>query len=199
MSKKIIGVLGFIGSGKGTIGNYLVSDYNFVSVSFAAALKDTLSAIFKWPRDMLEGDTAESRIWRETEDIWWSKKLGTTVTPRWAMQQIGTDLFRHKFHNDIWSLSLERLLHNCHSDVVVTDVRFPNELEMVKNLNGQLWWVKREIPNWYDIAQENPQLMPSLHPLVHVSEYIWINSGPFIELDNTSTLDNLKLQIDRLL
>ena len=68
---KIIGVVGFMNSGKGTVGDIL-NEYGYVSESFARPLKDAVSNIFGWPRSLLEGDTGFSRKWREEKDIWWS-------------------------------------------------------------------------------------------------------------------------------
>ena len=58
----IIGLCGAQGSGKDTVANILVSKYGFVRISFATALKDVVAILFSWPREMLEGDTPESRI-----------------------------------------------------------------------------------------------------------------------------------------
>ena len=133
----IIGLLGFIGSGKGTVANILQQEYNFKPDSFASSLKDACAAIFDWPRDLLEGDTVESRAWREVTDDWWAQKLGIPdFTPRLALQLIGTDSLRNYFHQDIWFLTLQnRLRKNPDANVVISDVRFPNEVKMVKEIN----------------------------------------------------------------
>lgn len=59
----IIGVCGLIGSGKDTIADYLVNIHEFRRDSFAATLKDVVSAVFGWDRDMLEGRTRSSMEW----------------------------------------------------------------------------------------------------------------------------------------
>lgn len=71
----IIGLVGLIGSGKGTVANMFV-ERGCVEDSFAAPLKDLSASIFGWPRDMMEGDTIESRDFRETADLYWGRKLG---------------------------------------------------------------------------------------------------------------------------
>src|SRR6056300_1741255 len=98
----IIGLIGSIGSGKDTVANMLLEG-NAVKESFAAPLKDLLSTVFGWERHLLEGDTAESREFRETPDMFWSRKTGIpNFTPRLALQLVGTDVMREHFHKDVW-------------------------------------------------------------------------------------------------
>lgn len=56
----IIGITGLIGSGKDTIADYLITSHSFKRLSFASSLKDAVSAVFGWNRDMLEGTTTAS-------------------------------------------------------------------------------------------------------------------------------------------
>ena len=56
----IIGLVGWIGSGKNTVADILATQHEYKRDSFAAPLKDAVSNIFNWPRDILEGDTAVS-------------------------------------------------------------------------------------------------------------------------------------------
>ena len=78
----IIGLCGLIGSGKGTVADILVDEHNFEKISFADKLKDAVSVLFDWDRAMLEGETSESRVWREQEDSFWTKETGRKITPR---------------------------------------------------------------------------------------------------------------------
>ena len=71
----IIGVCGFIGSGKDTIADYLVNFHGFRRESFASTLKDAVSQVFGWDRTMLEGRTKQAREWREQVDPWWAERL----------------------------------------------------------------------------------------------------------------------------
>ena len=93
----IIGICGLIGSGKDTIADHLVKDHNFVKISFADKLKDTVATLFEWDRDLLDGKTEQSRLWREQEDHFWSKELKKKVTPRYVLQVFGTECMRDGF------------------------------------------------------------------------------------------------------
>jgi hypothetical protein len=126
----IIGVCGFIGSGKDTIADYLVNIHGFRRESFANSLKDSVAAVFGWDRVMLEGRTRQAREWREQRDEWWSQRLDMpNLTPRWVLQHWGTEVCRMGFHDDIWIASLENKLRTVQDEVVISDCRFPTKLQ----------------------------------------------------------------------
>lgn len=206
----IIGTCGFIGSGKGTFGEYLVNHHEWQSISFAKSLKDMVSVVFHWPRELLEGATKESREWRETADPWWTKKLGKIITPRWVLQNIGTDVMRNHFADDIWVLSLEKVLSDINENVIVTDVRFPNEIHTIRSMKGgQTVWIRRgELPEWYDLAHaansdtflHAPECYDEMVKLgIHRSEWAWVGQTMDHIIHNDGTLDEFHIEIDRLL
>lgn len=183
-------VCGFQGSGKDTLSNYLVSNYDFVKFSFACGTKDILSTLFGWNRALLEGDTQESRKFRETVDSWWSEKLGIPeLTPRKTLQLIGTDLFRKQFNSDIWVSCVEKKIisqiqSNPNSNIVVSDCRFPNEIKMLKDLGFGLIHVKRNLPSWFNEYKSG--LDCGEVNLLHVSETSWIRENFEYEINNNS-------------
>src|ERR1700682_3461688 len=126
----LIGISGFINSGKSTVAAQLTKEYGFKKDSFATSLKDACALIFDWPRDMIEGDTAESREWRDVVDQWWANRLNIPdFSPRLALQLVGTDALRNHFNEGIWFMTLEnRIRKNPEQHIVISDVRFPNEI-----------------------------------------------------------------------
>jgi len=200
----IIGVCGFIGSGKDTIADFLVNFHEFRRDSFAATLKDAVAAVFGWDRDLLEGRTKEARAWREQVDPWWAERLGMPgLTPRLILQLWGTEVCRRAFHDDIWIASLENKLRNSQDNIVISDCRFPNEIRSIKSAGGQVVWVKRgELPEWYDLAVESNlggfNHMKTAYPDVHVSETAWVGTNFDAVIDNNGTLDDLYYQIKNL-
>jgi len=200
----IIGVCGFIGSGKDTIADYLVNVHEFRRESFANTLKDAVAAVFGWDRTMLEGRTKQAREWREQVDPWWSKRLDRAITPRWILQYWGTEVCRRGFHDDIWIASLENKLRNSSDDVVISDCRFPNEIKAIRNQGGIVLRVVRgPEPEWYDLAVESNvglfDHMKTAYPDVHASETAWVGTEFDAVLDNNATLDQLYKQINDLL
>ena len=146
----IVGLLGFIGSGKGTAGDIL-KDLGFTPVSFAKGVKDVAAEMFGWPRHLLEGDTEQSRQWREQPDKFWSEEFGREFTPRLALQLMGTEVGREVFHSDFWIIKLKNYIQkNPNQDYVITDVRFQNEIEFVHQNKGILIEIQRgTTPHWY--------------------------------------------------
>jgi hypothetical protein len=202
----IIGVCGFIGSGKDTIADYLVNTYEFRRESFANTLKDAVSQVFSWDRDMLEGRTKQAREWREQVDPWWAERLGMPeLTPRWVLQQWGTEVCRRGFHDSIWIASLENKLRNSLDDVVISDCRFPNEIKSIRDQGGKIVWVQRgELPSWHIMAAKANHgdafaAEKLKHLGVHASETAWVGTEFDAVIDNNSTMDHLYQQVDQLL
>ena len=207
----IIGICGFIGSGKDTIADYLVNIHQFRRESFANTLKDAVAQVFGWDRDMLEGRTRQSREWREQVDPWWAKRLNMpNLTPRWVLQYWGTEVCRRAFHDDIWIAALENKLRNSQDDIVISDCRFPNEIKSIKAAGGIVVRVARGAePDWYDAAVSanrgpngNVSWALSRAKLerlkVHASESSWVGTKFDAEVDNNSSMDHLLNQINDL-
>ena len=199
----IVGFLGFIGSGKGTAGDIL-KEIGFEKQSFAGTVKDTASVMFGWTRHLLEGDTEESRKFREEYDPFWSKKFGYEFTPRMALQRIGTEVGRDIFNENIWINILEKKIDK-NKNYVITDVRFANEIKWIQKQGGILIEVKRgKNPDWYEIAFEANQGCKKSETLmyetgVHESEWKWI--GNFIDesIENNDSKETLRNNIFSIL
>lgn len=196
----IVGIVGFIGSGKGTVGD-LLAEKGFHKDSFAAPLKDACSIIFGWPRELLEGDTELSRKWREEPDAFWSEKFDKSFSPRLALQLMGTEAGRNVFHPDIWVVSLLNRAKG--RDIVVTDVRFKNEVAHIQDNGGLIIRVKRgSEPLWFeDFARHNqsPEIYPRPNVDIHVSETDWIGCYWDYLIENNGTIEDLGRKIDDIL
>jgi hypothetical protein len=207
----IIGFVGFIGSGKDTAADYLVNFHGFRRDSFANTLKDAVSHVFGWDRTLLEGRTAEARAWREQVDEWWAKRLDMpNLTPRLMLQLWGTEVCRSGFHDDIWIASLENKIRKTKDNIVISDVRFPNEIKAIHNAGGLVVRIKRGVdPEWYNDAvnmnagQSNMSWLISKSRIeklnIHASETAWVGGNIDHTVYNDSTIDDLFAQIKDLL
>jgi hypothetical protein len=200
----IIGLVGFIGSGKDTAADYLVNFHGFRRESFASSLKDAVASVFGWDRMMLEGRTTQSREWREQRDDWWSERLDREITPRWVLQHWGTEVIREGFHNDMWIASLENKIRTSKDSIVITDCRFPNEIQAIQAQGGKIIWIQRgPLPDWYQAAvkanegqevfKENLKILG-----IHPSETAWAGTNFDAVVDNNETIDDLYSQLKNL-
>jgi hypothetical protein len=183
----IIGLVGYIGSGKGTVGDILVRDHGYYKFAFADALKDAVSIIFTWPRGLLEGDSNASRAFRERVDVFWSDKLGYEVTPRLILQKMGTEACRHGIADNIWIAALEKRMQG-YDNVVISDCRFPNEIDFIRSAGGVIIRVKRgDDPSPEELSK------------MHISETAWNSYEPDRTIYNDKDIDGLKSCVSDLL
>lgn len=205
---RIIGISGLIGSGKDTIADYLANNHGFRRESFAGSLKDAVAVVFGWDRVLLEGRTKESREWREQIDTWWATKLNIPhLTPRWVLQHWGTEVLRKGFHDDIWVASVSNKLRRTNDSIVITDVRFVNEITALREQGGICVRVKRgPDPSWMPYAIQymgscagTPVCVESKEVLdrekIHASEYSWSAVKFDKIITNDGTIDQLHEQL----
>lgn len=198
----IISISGLINSGKDTIADYLVERHGFLRESWAGTLKDAVGVVFGWDRALLEGKTEESRNWRELPDLWWTSRLGETITPRKVLQQWGTEVCRNGYHDEIWIASLENKLRGVSRNIVISDSRFPNEIQSVKRMGGLALRVKRgQDPEWVReyLAGGRSGEFAKKWPQVHASEYSSIGEEYHHVIENDGTISDLYGKINSLL
>lgn len=134
---RLVGLAGKARSGKNTMADYLTSEHGFVQVSFAGALKSAAKIIFGLSEDQVNGNSKEVVV------PYWG------MSPRTILQKFGTDAMRTTFGGDIWVKALLAQMKQMSAQrdtparFVVTDVRFPNEAEAVKEWGGACWHLTR--------------------------------------------------------
>ena len=184
----LIGLVGLISSGKDTVAERLITHHGYKRDSFAKSLKDAVSSMFNWDREMLEGNTASSRHWREQPDKFWSEKMAKEVTPRWVLQYFGTEVMRQGMYDAIWVDSVIGRYKG--ENTVISDTRFQNEIKTIKAHGGIVVLVKREeIPTREEMQKQG----------IHQSEWDWVGSDFDYIIDNTNSLEGLNANIDQFI
>lgn len=129
MKTKLIGLAGPAGAGKSAVAEILWVDHGYFTMAFADRLKDVASTMFGWNRLDLE-----QRHFKEAVDPAWG------ITPRTALQLLGTEAVQYVFGKDFWVKAwlqtYEVVRHS--ENVVVDDVRFEHEAEAIRALGGQI-------------------------------------------------------------
>lgn len=175
----IIGITGHKYNGKDTIGEYLTK-YSYICLSFAEPIKVICKILFGFSVNQLFGNE------KELIDPYWN------ITPRRAMQYIGTDLLRDQLGKlvpigqDIWIEVLRKKIKDLGPKalIVITDVRFDNEVKFIKQMGGIIWRVTRPILEISD-NHESEKSIDNL-PVDH-------------EILNDSSLEDLYKKVDLLL
>lgn len=179
---RVIGVTGRKGNGKDTLGNYLVLNHGYKRIAFADALKDACRCIFGFTEEQLYGNL------KETIDDFWQ------TSPRKVLQFVGTDLFRDHLmeimpwiNQNIWvevvkKKILDEWKNNPEARFVITDVRFPNEIDLVNQLNGLTVRVSRPSIN-IDTDPHPSEIQIETLPVKHDI----FNDGTKDELFDTAT------------
>lgn len=132
-------------SGKNVVSDYLVQKYGYKEYAFADPIKKACKEIFLFSDEQLYGNL------KETIDDRWG------ISPREALQVIGTEIFQYKIHDYINSKKFNQLgrglwVHrfrlmvesiNIDDKLVISDLRFPHEAEIIKEYGGEIWRIKR--------------------------------------------------------
>lgn len=127
-NRVVVGLTGKAATGKDTVGDYLVSHYRFTKDSFASPLKRLVGDIFGVPMNILCPESPEEREQREKLLEGWGD-----WSARKLLQYIGTELFRRHIDRDVWVKSFcQRMTRDGDKNYVVTDIRFPNELDFLR-------------------------------------------------------------------
>ena len=172
---RLIGLTGYARSGKSTVAAILRQAHAFHEISFAEPIRD-------FTRQLLGYSFAELEANKETPIDWLDG-----VTPRRMMQTLGTEWGRQMIHPEIWVRVAIQEAKACMveggSDIVISDVRFPNEAAAIREAGGVIWRVYR--------TETEPKPGQELHPSeAHVSE---IEFDGFIS--NLSTLEHLMKRV----
>jgi len=142
----IIGVSGYAQAGKDTFADILVAHYGFKKISFADKLRECLAALN--PVVDVEGKYSRPpHLMRYNEAIaHYGYPVAKSLFPeiRVLLQRFGTEVGRDLLGNDVWvEAFLESINYDLNQNIVIPDVRFKNEAEMITYYRGHVVRVVR--------------------------------------------------------
>lgn len=188
----LIGVCGKAGSGKDTIADYLIKTKGFKKIALADPIKRLVKDVF-----VLDDHTVYDRVAREQP-----LKNFPNWSVRKLLQFIGTELFREQLDDSIWVKSLwYRIQQDKDNNYVVSDIRFPNELNFFRD-NAKSDFVSiKVIRNGCDgnVGLEVHPLKKFFLKLIgkdhrHASEKYDLNAE--ITIENNGTFEELYAKVD---
>lgn len=171
---KLIGLIGRARSGKDTVASYLAIQHKFTHAAFAYPMKEMLGAAFG-NINFRDGD-------REKPIDWLGK------SPRQLMQTLGTEWGRNLVHQDLWTLLMEQKILSekapeeagFNASMVISDVRFHNEADMILKHGGELWRIQRDGAS---VAE-------------HISEQAHWDTYQTKTIENNGSLEELYLKVE---
>ncbi len=177
--RRLIALAGRAGTGKNTVAKLLGAH----EISFAEPLKRFCQEVFAFTDAQIWGPS-EERNRPDTRYLRWSDQdENTYLTPRYALQQLGTNWGRDCYEN-VWAdLGVRRALASTADTVVITDCRFVNEAKAVRAAGGEVWRIVRPGAGLAGAA--------GLHPSEAEQESAEFLSLVTRTVQNTGTLEEL--------
>jgi hypothetical protein len=172
----IIGLSGYARSGKDTVGKRLVDNHEFLNYAFANFIKDLLF----YMNPII--DDKEFRLFDVVKAYGWEVAKTKFPEVRRLLQVLGVGA-RNTFRDTFW---IDELVRTIPSDrnIVITDVRFKNEADRIKELGGQIWRIERS-----GVSAVND----------HISEHDLDNWEFDAYIHNNSSLEDLYFAVDTTL
>jgi hypothetical protein len=140
----IIAICGKKRAGKDTTADYLIEKYNFTKYSIADPVKEICRSLFDFTDEQLYGSE------KEIIDI----NIG--LSPRDAMQKMGTEFGQYDIHKywpnlncaprKFWVFKMKNFcLKNKDKNIIIPDVRFKHEIDLLKTLGAKIWKIERDV------------------------------------------------------
>lgn len=180
----LIGLTGRAGAGKSTVARMLEDGYAFTPLALADPILDMIHALFASAG--IDGAWAVERVLKEQPT-----PLGFSY--RYLAQTLGTEWGRH-VSADLWLRVLDLRLQSpalAGDNIVVSDIRFPNEADMITQRGGV---IVRVLAGREHAAAYMPALTAA-----HASESHTDVLPVTTELLNFGSLATLHDQVDRLI
>lgn len=172
----IIGLLGPAGSGKDTV-REILAKHGYYGLAFADPIREMLKPLLLACGVDLSYMTARHLKEQPMPVLGVSyRQLAQTLGTEWGRAQ-GPDFWLRIAAASMMEVSISTFGPPL---FVISDVRFPNEAEWIRNLGGQVWRIDR----------------PGVAPVrEHTSETLVETITPDFVLDNNGSLDDLQVAV----
>jgi hypothetical protein len=207
----ILGISGRARAGKDTVAEIFIKKFNFKRVSFADPLKEICSEAFNIPLDTFHNNTKKDVAFESPLQVnidhmqslvMLLKGAGCApsqaqidslvddgismqfVSPRDLLQRVGTNLCRNHLGDSVWINIFKNKISKTEGHCIVTDVRFLNERQAIRDLGGV---------NFLVIRESSPPMPADAHES-ELLAYSPENIQVFV--DNSSTVNSLHADME---
>lgn len=141
---EILGLSGYARSGKDEAAKVLVDEFGFTRVAFADKLREMLYALnpllgfenHDHFSPIFVQDAINEYAWSGYKDTEYGDEI------RRLLQRLGTEAGRQTMWDDIWvDAAFSTMTRN--GKYVITDARYPNEAQAIRDAGGQIWRIER--------------------------------------------------------
>lgn len=144
---EIIGLSGYARCGKDTAASVLVEEFGFTRVAFADKLREVLyqlNPLVEYLGTLDRHAMKRNYLQEVIDEYGWNgyKETGFSYDIRRLLQRLGTEAGRETLWDSIW-VDAALTGHSEDAKIVVTDCRFPNEAQAIKDRGGQVWRIIR--------------------------------------------------------
>lgn len=165
MSRRLVGLAGKKQCGKDTVAGYLVREHGFEQDSFAEPIRKFVADLCSYTRQELEAKK------EEVHPVYGQ-------TPRMMMQTLGTEWGRNTIKDSIWLAGLLlRLAASGADSIVISDLRFDNEAEAIREAGGVIIHLARGVRGVVDSHASESGVT------VAENDYYIPNKGTIADLD----------------
>jgi len=186
VTNNFIALGGRLRSGKDTVADYLVQKYGYVKIGMSDPLHWAMLQLDPIIKPDPEGD--DLRYIDIIDQIGYTEAKAQYPEVRRLLQQLGTEVGRNMLGENVWVDAAARSINGYLNEgkrVVLTGIRFPNELGLAQRFNGRTWWVSR--PS----AEDTPG--------AHASENGVRQEDFELVVGNTADVEYLYGEVDRAL
>jgi len=136
----VIGIAGYARSGKDTVADYLVEHYGYEKVSFSTPMKE---AMYRLNPRITVNEVVNTALRIGVDIYGWEGLKDRSPDIRGLLQRFGTEVGREMFDENFW---VDYALNSIEdgSKVVISDVRYPNEADAIRELGGKVYRVERD-------------------------------------------------------
>lgn len=206
----IIGISGLAGSGKDTVADIFLKRKGIVKIALADPIKRFVKELWDFSYSQLWGESSQ----RSVQDIRFSKEVNGNIeylTPRKCLQHLGTEGARFLDEDVFVRYGIKQaklLLSSCYlnnsptagvyvSDafnpikaVIISDVRFINEIKYIKQEGGII----------IKVVRPNAGLKEGFATHQSESEQSSVSNLSFNEIiDNSGTIDDLTIKVEKII